>query len=284
MGIVSLTPLDIQVQDRQKIPTTMKFLLIVALLPCALAQCPEHPPPECHGADILCGGMPMCDGVPCDGGCPSAQWCMTVNPFERCSSRAACPTECLPTELMCPGSTDQDGCPSQGTCMPSMNGDCPAHCPVQCSEMEIPCPGEVDANGCSQPDFCMPYDPWYPYPTFCPVFCKENEIFCPGGPGLPDSCIPFDPEAPCAPVCPPACNPENQIYCPGWVDPETGCEWEGYCQHYEPTAICQHSCPMQCPFGEYPCWMGFDDLGCPLPEICSDGGICYGPDGEQMPW
>merc|ERR1712018_863496 len=94
MGIVSLTPLDIQVQDRQKIPTTMKFLLIVALLPCALAQCPEFPPPECQGADMLCGGNPMEDG------CPSPQWCMAVNPYDRCSSRAICPQECLPTDLI----------------------------------------------------------------------------------------------------------------------------------------------------------------------------------------
>ena len=252
----------------RKIPTTMKFLLIAALLPCALAQCPgdDMPVPECQGSDKLCGGMPMEDG------CPSPRWCMSVNPYERCSSTAACPQECLPTDMICPGLPDQEGCPREDTCMPSMNGDCPAHCPIQCSEMEIFCPGAVDANGCAQPDFCIPNDPWNPYGTFCPVVCKENEIFCPGAFGTPDSCMPFDPEAPCAPVCPSACNPENEIYCPGHVDPETGCEYEGWCMNSEPTALCQHHCPMHCPPGEWPCYMGYDEMGCTFPETCSAGG------------
>jgi len=253
----------------------MKLLLIVALLPCALAQCPgdDMPPLECQGADLVCGGMPMEDG------CPSPLWCMARNPYERCSSRVTCPQECLPTDLMCPGFPDQDGCPTPETCMPAMNGDCPAHCPVQCNEMEEFCPGDVDVHGCAQPDFCIPKDPWNPHGTFCPVNCKENEVFCRGAPGSPDSCMPVDPENPCpySPVCPPACNPDNEIYCPGPYDPETGCEAEGWCQNYEPTALCQHNCPMHCPPGEWPCYMGYDEMGCTLPETCSDGGVCPEP-------
>lgn len=180
---------------------------------------------------------------------------------------------------MCPGFPDQDGCPTPETCMPAMNGDCPAHCPVQCNEMEEFCPGDVDVHGCAQPDFCIPKDPWNPHGTFCPVNCKENEVFCRGAPGSPDSCMPVDPENPCpySPVCPPACNPDNEIYCPGPYDPETGCEAEGWCQNYEPTALCQHNCPMHCPPGEWPCYMGYDEMGCTLPETCSDGGVCPEP-------
>merc|ERR1712126_541702 len=69
------------INNFRKNPTTMKFLLIVALLPCALAQCPEEELPECQRADMLCGGRPREDG------CLSSYWCMYIDPYAKCSSK-----------------------------------------------------------------------------------------------------------------------------------------------------------------------------------------------------
>merc|ERR1712136_285175 len=267
------------INNFKKNPTTMKFLLIVALLPCALAQCPEEELPECQRADMLCGGRPREDG------CLSSYWCMFIDPYAKCSSKKQCPAECLDTELMCPGEPDQDGCPTQDTCIPKMTDDCFNHCPVECGEMERLCIGDVDSEGCPLADYCIPDDPG----TTCKeeleeeeleeeeeeeeeLVCEDNETVCKGAPGTPDTCMKIDPEAPCPQFCPPSCDPEKEVYCNGPVE-ENGCELEGTCVPYEPTAICPQNCPMYCPAGEWSCYIEWDENGCDT-MTCSNGGVC----------
>jgi len=255
----------------------MKLLLIVALLSCALAQCPPfqddtpEEPLTCQGADMVCGGTTMTDDYGCQW--KTHQWCMTVYPEEKCPS--FCPPECQPTELICPGEPNEDGCPTLGTCMPSMIGDCPAHCPVQCGEMEMFCPGEKDPNDCAQPDFCIPIiDPLNRGGTFCPVNCKENEIFCPGAPGAPDTCLSFDPEGSCATVCPTPCKPETEMSCPGGVD-ANGCAKPDFCiAIIDPLNRGGTFCPVTCKENEIVC------RGAPgAPDTC----LSFNPEDSCFP-
>merc|ERR1711872_848356 len=259
------------INNFKKNPTTMKFLLIFALLPCALAQCPEEETPECQQADMLCGGIPGEDG------CPSSYWCKYIDPYAKCSSREVCPAECGSTEQPCPGEPDQDGCPTLETCIPIMTDGCFNHCPVVCGEMERLCPGDVDSEGCPQPAYCITDEPG----TTCgeeeeeeeeELVCNDNEKVCPGAPGTPDTCMKIDPEAPCPQFCPPSCDPEKEVYCKGPVE-ENGCELEGTCVPYEPTAICPQKCPIHCPAGEWSCYMEWDENGCDT-VTCSNGGVC----------
>merc|ERR1712136_196728 len=251
------------INNFKKNPTTMKFLLIVALLPCTLAQCPEEELPECQRADILCGGRPREDD------CLSPYWCKNIDPYAKCSSKEKCPAECLSTEKTCGGEPDQDGCPTEETCIPQKNEDCFNHCPVKCGETERFCPGGVDSEGCPLADYCITDEPG----TTCKeLVCNDNEIICPGAPGTPDTCMTFDPEAPCSQLCPPLCDPEKEVYCEGPVD-ENGCQLEGTCVPYEPTAICPQDCPIHCPAGEWPCHMEYDEIGCKV-ATCSNGGVC----------
>merc|ERR1712179_847123 len=104
--------------------TMMKFIALVALLPFVLVECPEYEPVECKGADLLCGGFPD------DEGCISQEWCMPVNPYERCSARASCPMECQSGDMKCPGPLDADGCPMPDTCE-WVDPHCPFNCPVR---------------------------------------------------------------------------------------------------------------------------------------------------------
>merc|ERR1712136_388614 len=210
------------INNFKKNPTTMKFLLIVALLPCALAQCPEEELPECQRADMLCGGRPREDG------CLSSYWCMYIDPYAKCSSKNHCPVECGEMERLCIGDVDSEGCPLADYCIPDEPG---TTCKEELEEEEEE------------------------------LVCEDNEIVCHGAPGTPDTCMKIDPEAPCPQFCPPSCDPEKEVYCNGPVE-ENGCELEGTCVPYEPTAICPQNCPMYCPAGEWSCYIEWDENGC----------------------
>merc|ERR1712020_548470 len=72
--------------------------------------------------------------------------------------------------------------------------------------------------------------------------------------------------------CPVNCGP-NEMLCPKGAD-ENGCELPGYCQHNDPTAICQTPCAPVCMDGEHPCPTQKDDRGCEMPASCSAKGEC----------
>jgi len=181
--------------------------------------------------------------------------------------------------MQCSGGYDYDGkCPQPDICVP-MSDDCPTFCPVNCGRDEMFCSGGSDAKGCPREDFCQWVDPYNPYGSYCPVYCGENEQLCPGGEGMPDSCMPIDPESNCPQVCPTNCRTGFEMLCSGGTD-EAGCEMPDFCQDFDRTAICQHDCPINCPSNEWPCWMGYDWMGCENPQSCSIDGKC--PEIDDM--
>ena len=244
----------------------MKLVLILLFIPSVFGDCPTIPENlnDCSSPNLLCGGEEDEDG------CPTAQWCLEVDPYAKCSARAFCPTICPSDMTRCSGGRDQDGCRLPDTCI-SMenldNPDCPAYCPLACNlKNEIACPGGIDLQGCSLQGECIRINP--DVPTFCPANCNENEKFCRGGRDsernpLPDSCVAIEEGSSCTPLCPSqtSCDGQDDKYCPGPVD-RKGCETQGYCITTDLTEICQENCAINCPKGELNCYMGVDDMGC----------------------
>ena len=115
----------------------MKLFLVCVILPVVMAQkCPPAPldPVTCKDNELTCGGETGPDG------CLVPTWCKYIDPYERCSSRAFCETECGPDMMKCAGGMDDDDCPMPDTCVPSKTtDDCPAECPIVCGKNEIPC-------------------------------------------------------------------------------------------------------------------------------------------------
>ena len=95
----------------------MKLFLVCIVLPLVIGQkCPPAPkdPVTCKDNELTCGGEVGPDG------CPVPTWCKHVNPYDRCSSRAFCESECGPDMMKCWGGMDHDDCPMPDTCVPCM--------------------------------------------------------------------------------------------------------------------------------------------------------------------
>merc|ERR1712018_159691 len=147
MGLL-VTTLRLRRINRYK----MKLLVLLAVASYVFSDCPPPPkdPVECKGADLMCGGEEGPDG------CPTANWCMPVDPYAACSSRATCPIACPEGTMMCGGGKDAEDCPMPDTCVP-MNDECPTNCPVYCGEDQMHCPGGWDwVSKCPMQDTCVP--------------------------------------------------------------------------------------------------------------------------------
>jgi len=242
----------------------MKLLIVAFLIPFVYGDCPPPPkdPVVCTGSDIMCGGEADANG------CPTPNWCLTVDPYAPCSAHAACPMTCSEDMQVCPGPMTSDGCPGPETCMPKDD-----YCPFHCQMLNVmECPSMYGDGTClPMPKNCQPQ---------CPMYCPEDRISCPQEPDgqgcpMPDLCVgPIDPKAECPTHCPPVCGP-NDVKCPGGKD-ANGCEMPQICVHNDPTAICQHTCQdlATCPEGEWACPGGKDDRGCTMAETCSAQGTC----------
>ena len=88
----------------------MKLLVLALLITYALSDCPPQPPVECQGSDLLCGGEQDSKG------CPTAQWCLPVDPYAHCSAKAECPRTCDENSYLCNGGKDPEGCQMPASC------------------------------------------------------------------------------------------------------------------------------------------------------------------------
>jgi len=145
-------------------------------------------------------------------------------------------------------------------------------CNFYCGPNEMTCPGNNGDGTClPMPQNCMPQ---------CPMQCGEDQMLCPQAPdgqGCPmhDDCQPSKAaKAECPAHCPTRCG-QNDLTCSQGTDGQ-GCPMPDICVHNDPTAICQHSCPIgpTCPEGEFACPGAKDDRGCQMAEVCSAKGEC----------
>merc|ERR1739844_643112 len=179
------------------------------------------------------------------------------------------PVVCTGSDMLCGGQGDANGCPMPNWCLhvdPYAPCSIHANCPMTCPEDQKLCPGSISSDGCPGPESCWAKD------EPCPFHCDWNQMMCPGMHPGEGTCLPQPHNCPVQ--CPMQCG-EDQMLCPPAPDGQ-GCPMPDICVHNDPTAICQHTCPVgpTCPEGEFACPGAKDDRGCQMAEVCSAKGEC----------